>query len=245
MKKRICVFTLLLLPTLFSACCGTDEAFTTDLKTPQYVVSTPDVNFGKISTDEIHTSSEGIVTILPKGEAFEEANIPDGQDQSIPEPVTPETLWEKDQTVTYNSYTLPEKAMLEEEGCVGVLSIPTISLEMKVYEAEDEMEAMRHGGAHYKETSCWDGNVGISAHVSGVPQEASFANLHKLQKGDSIFYRTALGTRNYTVTEVREICDDDWSWLSRTPDNRITLTTCITGKPDKRLMVQAAEGSPE
>ena len=29
--------------------------------------------------------------------------------------------------------------------------------------------------------------------------------------------------------------------LSRTDDNRITMITCITGKPDLRLMVQAKE----
>ena len=40
---------------------------------------------------------------------------------------------------------------------------------------------------------------------------------------------------------VREIAGDDWSYLSRTDDNRITMITCITGKPDLRLMVQAKE----
>ena len=43
------------------------------------------------------------------------------------------------------------------------------------------------------------------------------------------------------MTEVREIAGDDWSYLSRTDDNRITMITCITGKPDLRLMVQARE----
>ena len=35
---------------------------------------------------------------------------------------------------------------------------------------------------------------------------------------------------------------EDWSWLGRTADNRLTLTTCVTGKPDKRFLVQAVQG---
>ena len=43
------------------------------------------------------------------------------------------------------------------------------------------------------------------------------------------------------MTEIKEISEDDWSALTRTEDNRITLVTCITGKPNMRLMVQALE----
>ena len=63
----------------------------------------------------------------------------------------------------------------------------------------------------------------------------------KLEAGDTLTYQTAQGERQYQVTEVREIAGDDWSYLSRTDDNRITMITCITGKPDLRLMVQAKE----
>lgn len=149
------------------------------------------------------------------------------------------TLTSREQEVY--SYTLPEKTVLEGD-CLGVLTIPAIGLEMKVYEAEDEMEAMLKGGAHYKDTSAWDGNVGISAHNSGVPDCASFGNLQKLRKGDAIFYKTSLGERQYKVETILEISDEDWSWLGRTADNRITLTTCVTGKPDKRFLVQAVQG---
>ena len=63
-----------------------------------------------------------------------------------------------------------------------------------------------------------------------------------LKEGDTLSYKTALGEREYKVSEVKEIQEDDWSALGRTEDNRMTLITCITGKPSMRLLVQAVEG---
>ncbi len=201
------------------------------LSTPRYAL--PEVEVLTAPTpEEIHTSEEGIIRI-PSSEGSAEV-------AKTTEPLTPETLWEEDAVITYNGYTLPEKATLEED-CLGVLAIPAIELEMSIYEAEDGMEAMLRGGAHYKDTSAWDGNVGISAHNSGVPEAVSFGRLHELNLGDIITYRTALGERRYKVETILEIDDGDWNWLGRTADNRVTLTTCITGKPDKRLMVQAIQ----
>ena len=64
-----------------------------------------------------------------------------------------------------------------------------------------------------------------------------------MEVGDELSYKTDLGERSYAVTTVKEIQDDDWSYLMRYDDelNRITMITCITGKPDMRLMVQATE----
>lgn len=215
------------------------------LSTPQYVPSEMRVLTAP-TPEEIHTSEEGIVRIEAKREPTirqQPDSVQAELDGAIPPqaPLTPDTVWEVDRVVTYNSYTLPEKAVLEED-CLGVLTIPAIGLEMKVYEAEDEMEAMLKGGAHYKDTSAWDGNVGISAHNSGVPEAVSFGRLHELKPGDGIIYKTSLGERQYKVETILEISDEDWSWLGRTADNRLTLTTCVTGKPDKRFLVQAVQG---
>ena len=45
------------------------------------------------------------------------------------------------------------------------------------------------------------------------------------------------------MTKVQEISDEDWSFLSPSAadDNKITLITCITGKPGSRLMVQGLQ----
>ena len=104
------------------------------------------------------------------------------------------------------------------------------------------MEDMERGAAHFKSTSAWMGNIGISAHnvnLNGTP--GYFLNLYTLEKGDIITYETALGVREYVVDSVMEISENDWSLLDRTEDNRITLITCITGKPALRLAVVGAE----
>ena len=137
------------------------------------------------------------------------------------------------------NYTLPEKAALKD-GSIGVLTIESIGVSAPVYETDDEMEAMRKGIAHYKTTSAWSGNIGLCAH-NGNASYCWFHDLHKVEKGDVMTYRTALGTRTYEVSEIKEIDETDWSMLGRTEDNRITMTTCIDGKPSKRLVVQAIE----
>lgn len=71
-----------------------------------------------------------------------------------------------------------------------------------------------------------------------------FLNLHTLTKGAVITYETALDTREYTVDTIKEIAENDWSMLGRTADNRISLITCITGKPAIRFCVQATERHP-
>jgi LPXTG-site transpeptidase (sortase) family protein len=137
------------------------------------------------------------------------------------------------------NYTLPEDVMMTD-GSVGVLSIPKLSLAVNVYETEDEMEAMTHGLAHFKTTSAWSGNIGICGHnVNFNLTDGYFKNIHTLQTGDVINYSTALGSRKYAVETVAEISETDWSYLGRTEDNRITLITCISGKPRSRLVVQA------
>ena len=137
-------------------------------------------------------------------------------------------------------YTLPEDAVLLD-GSMGILTIPKLELSAPVYETEEggEIESMTKGVAHFAVTSAWEGNIGLASHnVAPAGAVAYFRDIHKLEKGDALSYKTALGEREYKVAEVKEITEDDWSFLTRTEDNRLTL---ITGKPDMRLMVQALE----
>ena len=154
----------------------------------------------------------------------------------------PEKIWDNNTaSLSTANYTLPEDAALED-GSVGVLSIPKLGLSAPVYETEagGEIESMTKGIAHFAVTSAWDGNIGLASHnVAPAGAVAYFRDIHLLEKGDTIIYKTALGQREYKVSEIKEIAEDDWSYLTRTEDNRITLITCITGKGNMRLMVQA------
>ena len=184
-------------------------------------------------SDVIEISEDGFTVIEP-----ETAENSGGKEDVIAEAAVFATQTDPDVAGAGN-YTPPEQAALKDGG-VGVPAIGSLGVSAPVYETDDEMEAMKKGIAHYKTTSAWTGNIGLCAH-NGNASYCWFHDLHKVEKGDVVTYQTALGTRTYEVTEIKEIDETDWSMLGRTEDNRITMTTCIDGKPSKRLVVQAIE----
>lgn len=197
-----------------------------------------------MEVNRAYTSEDGIVVIQPSGKEKQTVqNTLKLLEQTTVSPVTPEQVWGETIPLSTEDYTLPEEATLRD-GSIGMLSIPKISLTAPVYETEDggELEGMTKGVAHFAITSAWDGNIGLSSHnVAPQGAVAYFGQLHLLKEGDRITYKTALGERQYAVSEIREIAQDNWDYLMRTEDNRLTLITCITGKPHLRLMVQSVE----
>lgn len=182
--KRFSVFFLAALLMATFAACGEKETDPAQLSTPQYEASSDSLPEFSPEEDDVHTAEDGVLVVRPEGLSTE-------QDKSE----TPDTVWEQDAVATYNAFTLPEKAMLDEEnGSIGVLSIPALGLSVNVYEAEDEMAAMSRGVAHFKSTSAYDGNVGLSAHnINFDGTDGYFKNLHTLKAGDTVSYKTALG----------------------------------------------------
>ena len=152
----------------------------------------------------------------------------------------PETIW-TDASVYAGNHTPIEQAQMAD-GSLGVLTIEKIDLSVNVYEGPDQIEDMSKGAAHFPHTSAWDGNVGLSAHnINFDGTDGFFKNLYQLAEGDEITYRCELGERVYTVETVKTIDAADWSPLGHTNENRLTLITCISGKPEQRLCVQAVE----
>ena len=235
MKRFSVLFLAALLMATFAAC-GEKETDPAQLSTPQYEASSDSLPEFSPAEGGVHTAENGVLVVRPEGLSTE-------QDKSE----TPDTVWEQDAVATYNAFTLPEKAMLDEEnGSIGILSIPALGLSVNVYEAEDEMEAMSRGVAHFKSTSAYDGNVGLSAHnINFDGTDGYFKNLHTLKTGDTVSYKTALGEREYEVSLVKTISETDWSYLSRSTENRLTMVTCISGKPTQRVLVQAVHKKNE
>ena len=123
---------------------------------------------------------------------------------------------------------------------IGYLTIPSISLKNNPCRDGATLENMKISIAHYAETSIWDGNVGLCAHNRDYTYD--FRNLHKVNIGDEVIYRTRFGERRYKVTTKVEIADDDWGYLGKYSEvNKITMTTCVAGVANKRLCVQATE----
>ncbi len=124
------------------------------------------------------------------------------------------------------------------DGSIGTLKIPRLDINMKVYEGETA-ESMRKGVGHFNSTSGWAGNIGVCGHNRGAPY--IIGSIKNLKEGDTIQYATTLGTRTYSVVLVEKIRSSDWSYLTATTDNRITLITCVAGEPDLRWCVQGVE----
>lgn len=141
--------------------------------------------------------------------------------------------------VTYRqpAYTGVE-VMAYQDGHIGTIKIPSLKIDMKVWEGETA-ESMKKGLGHYSSTSVWDGNVGMCGHNRG--SKYVIGSIKNLNQDDIITYTTAYGTRTYQVTLVQIIANNDWSYLQGTADNRITLTTCLENHPESRVLVQAVE----
>ena len=119
---------------------------------------------------------------------------------------------------------------------LGTLRIPSLDIYAKVYDDETP-SSLSKGVGHFTSTSAWEGNVGIAGHNRG--SSVVIGDIKDLSLGDRITYSTDLGTRNYEVTMVTQIAETDWSYLTATTDNRITLITCVEDEPDLRWCVQA------
>ena len=144
------------------------------------------------------------------------------------------------QTVTVYQKTAYTSAanMVLSDGSIGTIKIPTLGIDMKVWEGETS-ESMAKGIAHYSSTTAWDGNACFCAHNRG--SKYSIGAIKDLKVGDTITYTTIYGTRTYEVSYVGTISSTDWSRLQATADNRITITTCLADQPSKRVIVQAVE----
>ena len=140
-------------------------------------------------------------------------------------------------TAQQPAYTSVE-GMSYKDGSIGTIRIPSLKIDMKVWEGETDA-SMKKGMGHYSSTSAWDGNAGFCGHNRGT--KYAIGAIKDLKQGDAITYTTIYGTRTYTVTMVKIISNSDWSYLQSTSDNRITLTTCLADHPESRVVVQAVE----
>lgn len=129
-------------------------------------------------------------------------------------------------------------AMLQSNGSVGIISIPSLGISMNAYPGATTT-SMAKGLGHFSDMSGWDGNVGFCGHNRGA--NYTIGSVKDLSIGDTIEYTTIHGTRTYSVSFVGNIAANDWSYLGQTADNRITLITCLADQPSLRVCVQGQE----
>jgi sortase A len=121
----------------------------------------------------------------------------------------------------------------------GVLRIPSIGLEVPVYERVTESNLNR-GAAWIDGTAPLDsiGNIGLAAHRDGY-----FRALRDIAIGDRIELQTLQGARAYEVEAISIVAPDEVQVLAPSSDDQLTLVTCypfyMVGPAPKRFIVHA------
>ena len=139
---------------------------------------------------------------------------------------------------TSSGYTEVTDDLYYKDGSLGTLEIPAIGLSVNIFEGTDAA-TLKRGVGHFKESSIWDGNVGLAAHNRG--SNSYFGKIHTLELGDRITLTTRLGTRTYEVTSVSKVSETDRSALSASQSNVITLYTCVRDERDFRWCITGQE----
>ena len=121
---------------------------------------------------------------------------------------------------------------IDGEYVIGVIKIDKIGFSGLVYKGTS-LDTLSKGVGHFDSSPYLNGNVCLAAHNT--------SKVHTLKKGDKIIYTSFLGTKEYSVTDMLQISETDWTKLSNTTENMLTLLTCVKGKPTQRLCVQALE----
>ena len=140
----------------------------------------------------------------------------------------------KFENVTYN-----DVEDVWDDSVLGILTIDKIGLNATTKEGTSDEILLNYIG-HIEETANYDGNVGLAAHNRGC-ENSYFARINELEKGDIIKYKTKFYDRTYVVDNIQVIYETDWNLLKTTPENKLTLITCIAGRKTQRLCVQATE----
>ena len=139
----------------------------------------------------------------------------------------------------FENITYDKEEDIWDDSVLGVLTIDKIGLNATVKEGTSSNVLLNYIG-HIEETSTYDGNIGLASHNRGC-KNSYFARLNELKIGDEIQYKTKFYDRTYVVDNIQVIYETDWGLLQSTNENRLTLITCIAGKKEQRLCVQATE----
>lgn len=117
--------------------------------------------------------------------------------------------------------------------------IPKLNLAGNIKEGTQQEVLVDYVG-HFTQTPQWEGNIGLIANNSGGNVNY-FENLENLVEKDVIIYQYQGKQREYEVTQNIIIQDTDWSYLSSTEQNQLTLITGAKTQENQRRCVQAVQ----
>lgn len=130
---------------------------------------------------------------------------------------------------------------LFENGIMGSLEVPRISLKLPIYHGTEE-DVLARGIGHLKESSLPIGGVNSHSVLSGhrgLPNAQLFTRLDELKKGDVFSIKINQNTLNYCVTNIVTVKPDDTEGLRiQEGKDLVSLVTCTPyGINTHRLIV--------
>ena len=151
-----------------------------------------------------------------------------------------QTLWAAGRVRDY------EKAKHAPGTAVAVLTVPSLKLEVPVFEKDDDLSLNRGAGlVAGMGTPDQGGNVGIAGHRDGF-----FRVLKDIKVGDLIEVRTRIKVHRYRVTSIDVVDATDKRLLADTELPSITLVTCypfyyIGNAPQRYIVAGSYQWSSE
>jgi sortase A len=114
----------------------------------------------------------------------------------------------------------------EQDGAIGILTIPKIDLKVAIGEGVDN-SVLKYAVGHFKGTAMPGdkGNFCVAGHRSYTYSEY-FNRLGEIKNGDIIYVQTQNGTYNYKVYNINVVTPDHVEVLKATQDATMTLITC-------------------
>jgi len=145
-----------------------------------------------------------------------------------------QSLWGKTRVAAYR-----ESLSTHRDAPLGVIRIPSIALEVPIFEGTAEI-TLNRGIGRIEGTAGLDsaGNLGLAGHRDGF-----FRGLKDVKVGDAIHVESLAGTSHYRITELLIVEPSDVYVLAPTETATLTLVTCypfyFVGEAPQRYIVKA------
>jgi LPXTG-site transpeptidase (sortase) family protein len=118
------------------------------------------------------------------------------------------------------------------------LSIPKLNLKNIPIKDNISSDVLENFIGHFPTSSYLEGNVCLAAHNAGFSSNY-FQDIYLLEEGDEIEYDYFGNIKIYKVNKKYVIDENNLDVLNVDEVDKLTLITCISGSPQKRLCVEA------
>lgn len=141
-------------------------------------------------------------------------------------------------TLNLENFNLNQNDKFYIQDKVWTLSIPILNLYNIPIIDSIEVDKLEDYIGHFPISSYLQGNICLAAHNDGF-RNNYFKDINTLCFGDKIIYSYEGREKEYFVDKIYTIDNTDFSFISLDSKDKITLVTCVSNSPLKRLCVEA------